>query len=350
MTPDRLSYNKREQYPIVVAKLAVRILKVTRSAYRAARCSSQGSMRFVSTRLLALTTLLIPMLSPFGFADAMAMEALVLDPSRVSWTQARFKASKLFVSTKTTVDLKKISGPEVASTLIASGKPQDLKLAGSDGLYMKLHAKYWGRDVVTRSWIEPDNAQALQRLTTESEDRQRYKFYRFTDSGVFRVRKKPRDNEEDLSAEKWTDVSDRFYDYPAGGGNRPVVTLPIGIFYVLATAELNAPGDKIEVPVFSTKYFNLVTITVEGTTRFKADYKETSASGRRNKVNNRVDALRISLRPRVIGTGEIDFYFLGLKGDVDVVLDKKHRVPLQLNGEVEKVGDLEINLDRLVLN
>ena len=350
MTPHRLSYKNREHNLIVVAKLAARILKGTRSAHQSPPACPQSSTRFVSTRLLALTTLLIPMLSPFGFKDALAVETPVLDPSRVSWTQARFKASKLFVSTKTTVDLKKISGSEVASTLIASGKPQDLNLSGSEGLYMKLHAKYWGRNVVTRSWIEPNNAQALQRLTTESEERQRYKLY-LTDSGVFRVRKKPRDgNEQNLSAERWTDVSERFHEYPAGGGNRPVVTLPIGIFYVLATAELNAPGDKIEVPVFSTKYFNLVTITVEGTTRIRADYKETSASGRRNKVNGQVDALRVSLKPRVMGTGEIDFYFLGLKGDVDVVLDKKHRVPLRLNGEVEKVGDLEINLDRLELN
>ena len=150
MTPDRLSHKNREHNPIVVVKLAVPILKLTRSAYRSPHSFSRSPMRFVSTRLLAMATLLIPMLSPLGFKDALAGETLVLDPSRVSWTQARFKASKLFVSTKTTVDLKKIPGTEVASTLIASGKPQDLKLAASEGLYMKLRAKYWGRDVVTR--------------------------------------------------------------------------------------------------------------------------------------------------------------------------------------------------------
>jgi len=349
VTQDRLSDKERKPHLTAVSNVVVRSPMLNRSVHRAAHSLCHGLTNLIATRPLAAVILVLMFTIP-TITDALAAESLAFDASRVTWTQARYKASKMFVESKTTVDLKTIPVGEAASTLIASGQAKDLKPTGSESLWMKLHAKFWGRNVVTRSWIEPDSAQALQRLTTESEERQRYKLYRFTDAGVFRLRKKPQGNEQDLSAEKWTDVSERLLRYPESGGNRPVVTLPIGIFYVLATAELNAPGDRVEIPVFSTKHFNLVTITVEGTTRFKADYKETSASGRNNKVKGRVDALRLSLKPKVMGTGEIDFYFLGLRGNVEVILDKKRRVPLQLIGEAKKVGDLEINLDRLMLN
>ncbi len=255
----------------------------------------------------------------------------------------------MFVTSEATIELKAIPAFEVASSLIAPSQGVGLQPKNSDGIYLKLSAKLLNRDILTRGWFEPDNANALQRLTFETEARQRYKFYRFTDKGTFSLSKKPKRSEKELSCDQWTDVSENLYPYTESSEGNFNVTLPIGIFYILATAELDARGDKIEILVFSKKHFNLVTISVKEATKFNTDYTLVSKNGQGHKVGGRVDALRLSLRPHPMANGEIDFHFLGLEGNIDVILDKKFRVPFRVTGKAKYIGELEINLDRLML-
>ena len=279
----------------------------------------------------------------------MASKPLALDHSRLTWTQLHYKATKLFIKSEATVELQTIPASEVVSSLVAPGQGVGVEPTNSTGIYLKLNAKFLNRDILTRGWIEPDNANALQRLIIETGAKRGYKFYRFTNKGTFSLRKKPKGNEKDLSSDQWTDVSENLYHYAESGEGNFNATLPVGIFYILATAELNTRGDKIETLVFSKKHLNLVTISVRETIKLNTNYTLVSKSGQRIEVKGRAVALRVSLRPRPLANGEVDFDFLGFKGDVDIILDKKYRVPLRLLGKAKYIGKLEINLDQLTL-
>ena len=115
-------------------------------------------------------------------------------------------------------------------------------------------------------------------------------------------------------------------------------------------AALDDAGDKIQVPVFSRNHLILVEVTVEGVGKARVDYVETSPSGKR-KVKKTVEALRLKIDSRHLDpdSDEGDFEFLGLRGDVEILLDKTTRVPLQVSGRVPVAGSVHIRLQRVVL-
>lgn len=269
---------------------------------------------------------------------------------RVRWSELDFKASKLFLSASTEVALGEVPSSRVRADLLPVKTIEGLEPPGDSALELRLRSRGMGRDSEIRLWFT-DRARALQR--TQHEDgkkRARHVVYRFGREGVERRRWEPEtDAQVALPYLEWTDVTDSSYPYPAGSaGHRPVIEASM-LLWLVSAAELNRPGDRLELLAFSERRLNRVEITVEELTTRKLDYEEESPSGRRT-LRGPTEVLRLSIHGEPVQTGSgDDFEFLGLSGNLELLLDPSSRVPVEVSGRVKYAGHVRVKLQRVLL-
>jgi len=285
---------------------------------------------------------------PLG-AEVMELENL--DPSRVGWSELSYRAKKFIFSAGTELVLSSVPSAQAAAELFTpeTGEP---RLLGSEGAtLLSMETKGLGEDSVTRLWLNPADATALQRDQHSRGKRKRWRAYRYMSDGVASVTHYPTAGEEGQPREAWSDRSTGMFEYPEWLGDGALVTEPAAIFFVAAAAALDNVGDRIQVPVFSKNKLLLVELEVEGTERLKANYTERSSSGER-RVSGRVDAIRVSIDSRALGpeAEEGDFEFLGLRGDVEMWIDPTTRAPIQISGRVPVAGKANVRLQRAVID
>ena len=91
--------------------------------------------------------------------------------------------------------------------------------------------------------------------------------------------------------------------------------------------------------------------TVWETTSIKVGYTEVSSTGSR-EVKGRQEVMRILLAGRALGEGgsNRDFEFLGLRGDVEIYLERTRRIPVLITGDIRYVGKGKVRLQRVDLD
>jgi hypothetical protein len=270
---------------------------------------------------------------------------------RVRWSELDFKASKLFLSATTEVELGRVPASQVAAELLPVREIDGLTPAGDSALELTLRSRGMGRDSEIRLWFTED-ARALQRTQHEnSKKRSRHVVYRFGRQGVERRRWEPEtDAETQLPYQRWTDVTETSYPYPAGAVNGLPVIEASMLLWLVSAADLEAPGDRLELLAFSDKRLNRVEIAVEEITTQKVSYEEVTSAGRRN-ADGPVEVLRLSIRGEPVAAGEEDdFEFLGLSGDLELDLDRATRVPVEISGKVKYAGRVHVKLQRAELS
>lgn len=271
-----------------------------------------------------------------------------LDPARVGWTRLSYTASKFGISSRSEVTLKHIGAAEARSALIAPPRGEGLVPHRNDNLLLRLDNRALGRDSHLDLWLDPQDATAYQRSLIEAgKKRPRYKVYRFLQNGVFSRRLFPEKGEEALPRERWSDVVEEIDRFdPSRGG---AVTEPAALFYVVAAAPLDKPGDRIELRVFSDRLVRPVEIIASGNERLEVDHVVHTAEGER-RVKGPLETLRLIIHPRPVGDAKIkDFKFLGIEGDVELHLDPQTRAPVRISGKAPYAGKLRIVLTELVL-
>lgn len=273
--------------------------------------------------------------------------AAQLDPARVGWTRSSYTASKFGLSSNSEVTLKTVSAAETTAALIASPQGQGLLPHDDANLLLWLDNRALGRDSHLDLWLDPKDATAYQRSQFETgKKRGRYKVVRFTQGGAFSRRLLPEKGEEKLPRERWSDVIEEYDRFDLGHG---AVTEPAALFYVVAAARLDAPGDRVEMRVLSSHQIYTVEITVAGRERLEVDHVVRSTDGER-RVQGLLETLRLVVHPRLAdGKKGDDFKFLGIEGDVELHLDPQTRALVQISGKAPYAGKLRFVLTEVVL-
>jgi len=276
--------------------------------------------------------------------------APTLDPDRLVWERLSYEASKFIFSSSSEISIERRSAAEVRGALEPAGRGRALEPRG-ETLALEIESRALGRDSHLVLFFAPDDAMAYQRSQIETgKKKPRQKTYRYTREGVYSVRRYPEKGEEELPSDEWSDALEEYEDFGDGASEGAAITEPSALFYLLATAELDEPGDRLEFLVFSKNHVSPVVLRVEERTRLDVDYREISSGGERT-VGGKVEALRISIDPHppAGGDAEEDFNFLGLEGNLVVYLDPEHRLPLQIEGKVPYAGRVRIKLCEAVV-
>jgi hypothetical protein len=270
-----------------------------------------------------------------------------LDPSRVGWRRLEFSASKFGLTTTSWVTFELVPAAEAAEQLIAAAEGgRALAPAGDSTGLLGIGSQLFSRRTDGRLLFDPADGTALQRVQHESGKRDRYKVYRFTEEGVYTVWRYPEDGEAELLPQRWSDRRDAVDAYPQPLPD--LVTEPSSLFYLVSAGDLERVGDRLEVLAFSKHQVYRVSATVEAVERIEVDYVEEGPGGQR-RVKGTTDALRIALAANSrTGDGE-PLNLIGLEGDVNLYLERRHRAPVLVTGKVKVVGRVNVRLQRLVV-
>lgn len=282
-------------------------------------------------------------------ACAAAAAAPALDAERPRWSALDYSAAKLFLSANTSLQLRLRPASELAAELRAV--PQGEPPATPDQVLEVTYAsRAAGHDNHSRLWVDPKDGTALQRMQSDRGSRLRERTYRFTDVGAWHFTRWPASRaEESLPPEQWTRVEQSLRAYPhAAVGQR--ITEATALLWIIAASPLTLPGDRLEVVTFSHREVSRVTVEVTGRRFVRAAFTEREGDTTRNRRGS-IEALvlRLSATPLDPAGNVEDFELLGLRGDLELLLDPTTRAPIELRGRAKVVGPLTVRLAGMTL-
>ena len=276
------------------------------------------------------------------------------DPSRVQWSRLEFRASKLLVTASSEVEISSQPSTRARRQWLTPNQGTPVEPSGPEVIHVELGSKLLGKTSDLDLWLDPVSGAAFQRTQLETGKKvrhHRHRSLRFTDEGVLSSTYRATEETVDRPYDQWTQ-SESFETYPLNLPRQEVVGEPSGLFYLLAVAPLEGPGDQALTYVFSKGQVMRVMLAVEEWTEVGVDHLVSGPSlpdEARVKERRRVMRIRLDGQPLVDHDSGVDFEFLGLKGDVEVFLDPERRYPVQISGDIKRAGRGNVRLQRVVL-
>jgi len=309
---------------------------------------------------LLLFTLFFMVIPLTGFSNstrAQSYSQIKLDPKRVPWIQLSYRIKNFSAEVTAQVQLESLPATEVEAVLIKSPQGVPIKAWRPESHRITVH--YVVDSIfmppvrtINHVWFNPHDATALGRIRLRRGNDDYKKIYRFTEQGVFRHRRKPKDQQEILKQpEKWTDVKDTFYTYNLDQLGCPNVTERLILIYIASAAEIVKSMQPLSFCVFGKRQLFHVRLKPEGFHSLKVDFIEKKQQGEIHR-QGQVEALKIALeiQPLASDLKEIEnFSFLGFQEDIAIFIDPASDLPIQLTGKISKVGEVTIKLHEVQL-
>jgi hypothetical protein len=248
--------------------------------------------------------------------------------------------------------LQSLPAVQVEAALLKSPRGTPLKASGTQTLHISLNMMidFAFRDPVRISnqvWFNPDDAAALGRFRLRRGEDDFEKTYRFTEQGVFRHNREPRNRQEaELDADKWTHVIDRFFAHDLDQLGCPSVTERLALVYIISAAEGLQTGQPFSLCVFGKRQLHRVELKPKGRHPLKVDFieKKQKAETRRQ---SEVEVLEIALEAAPMTSDREkpeNFSFLGLHKNIVIFIDPVSNLPVQVTGEIPTVGKATLKL------
>jgi hypothetical protein len=271
------------------------------------------------------------------------------------WHSLELRDAGMTASVTTRIDLKEvpqadvqsflIEGPEQLSPRVAASRIQELAVTSKIRLLLTA-----GIETRSQLWFNVDNGLPLQLVRTRLGSRPARKIYRFGNQQVYRLRSEPAHSAESAQPpEEWTQRSESFYPLPDPDGECPAVLESSQLLYLLTSQGQIGSGKPEALCVFDRKRVYRVDMQILGREQLAVDYLQVIA-GRETRVRQDQEAfhLVISGEPEEDSAEDKEpFSFLGLQGEIHLLLSDPGRVPLQIRGEVP--GNITVQLELVEL-
>lgn len=270
-----------------------------------------------------------------------------LDPSRVKWTSLYYKTYILFFSMKIKASLTQIPLASSKKALLTPKEGQGTMPKLDPTYRIDLDTKILGRKSFISLWFDPDGS-AFQRTQTDTGSKQRVKTYRILQNGFYSREVKPKENEQALPPNKWTQLghgAKTFKKLPSAGS---VITEPTALYYLVSASSLNKPGDKFQEYIFTKHGIYQLNLHAVDYKKIEVYYASREGGKKRSISDDEYNTLHIRMNAVPIDPSEKDdFDFLGMKGDIDLYIDPDTRVLVQISGKADVVGYTDIMLQEV---
>ena len=299
------------------------------------------------------------MLAALGFFDASgAAESSApceAETGQVVWKRLTYQGKHFLGKLETAVSLTELSALAAQKALISIPEGSPLQVTAAPvkviDVQSAVNPLFGAPEFAgSQAWFSPGDAAALQRIRYRKGDDIWQNTYRFTEKGVYRLRKKSGHGEEkNLAPEHWTKIKESFYPYQDKRPGSQAVLEPTGLLYLASARAFREEAAPRSLYVFDRKQLHEVKVQVSGRLRLKASYIEKN---QKNDIKREgmIDALKISFKPRALVPGDKqpeDFSFMGLRGDFEIYIDAATGVPVQISGRISRIGKVDIRLQTL---
>lgn len=296
------------------------------------------------------------MLATLGFFNAsgaaQSSAACEAETGQVVWKRLIYRGKHFLGKVETVVSLTGLSAKEAQMALIPTPEDSPLQVSPAPGKVIEIQSAvnplFGAPDFAgSQAWFCSGDAAALQRIRYRKGDDIWQNTYRFTEKGVYRLRKKPGQGEEkNLAPEHWTNIKESFYPYQGKRPGPQAVIEPTGLLYLASARAFREQDAPLSLYVFDRKQLHEVKVQVSGRLRLKVSYIEKTQKNdmRREGVT---DTFKISLKPRALAPPDQppeEFSFMGLRGDFEIYIDAATAIPVQISGQIPRMGKVHIRL------
>ncbi len=304
--------------------------------------------------LIFFPVLLILLIFPLTLSATEMAPALSIDKTTVPWKHLSFKGKELFAKLAAEVELTSPSKSELDTAFIPSpqGVPVAITKSGALIIDTKISVKSIFAKVKLQNiaWFDPVTLSTMQYVRQRIGLKDVKKTYRFTDKGVFRLRKQPIDKNETIQLpEKWSAVKESFYPYDLEKNNCVNITAPMPVIYLVSALKGSDFEKPVTICVFNKRETIYLDIQKEPAETVQLNHIEIKGEEviQRNKS---ILAEVLSLKARSISSGQIinSFTLVGLQGNIKIYIDRESRVPLLLRGDYQGLGEIKLTLRQMV--
>ena len=286
--------------------------------------------------------------------SSMSLAAAVV-PTSVNWRTLELQDSGLTGSVTTRIDLRQLPAAEVQPALLETpdtmspravgARVQELVVASSIRLLLGV-----GLETETRLWFNADNGLPLQLMRLRQGSKPSQKSYRFGRHLVYRLRRQPADKAEtDQPAEHWSEVSESYYHLVGADAGCPAILESSQLLYLLSSPDRVFSEQAVEYCVFDRQRVYRVGFRSLGREQVEVDYQQVAA-GQETRVRETLLAYHVVLDVRPVEVSPEDdesFSFLGLQGEIHMLLSDRGRIPLRVRGQVPGFGIIQLELETL---
>ena len=274
------------------------------------------------------------------------------DAGQVFWKHLSYQGKHFLGKMETVVSLAGLPVKEAQRVLIPIPEGNPLQASTTHVMVIDVQSAVdplFGANDLTGSqaWFIPGDAAALQRIRSRKGDDIWQNTYRFTTKGVYRLRKKPgRADEKKLAPEHWTRIKESFYPYQDKRPGSQVVLEPTVLLYLVSALDFMKQTAPRSLYVFDRKQLHQVKVHVSGRQRLKVSYLEKTLK-KDIRREGMIDAVKISFKPRAMvlqNEQPEEFSFMGLKGNFEIYIDAATRIPVQVSGQISRIGKVHIRL------
>jgi len=282
---------------------------------------------------------------------------LELDVKRIQWTRLMYQVKSVMVNMTTNVDLEFLSADKVKAALIENQEGVAIQIPSTGGYQLASHTIIDSIfqppvKITNQVWFEPRNATALGRIRLRQGKDDFKKIYRFTQQGVFRHRREPKDKQEaQQDPENWTDVKDTFYPYNLAQLGCANVSERLLLIYIASTVEHLDNSKPLFLCIFGKRQLFQVQLKSAGLHSVKIDYIEKQQQST-NQRQGEVKAHKILLeaKPMESNLEKVEnFSFLGFRKNIAFFIHPASKLPIQISGEVPKAGEVTLKLHEVQL-
>ncbi|MCL4779550.1 MAG: hypothetical protein KJ049_05140 [Gammaproteobacteria bacterium] len=289
-----------------------------------------------------------------GLVQAGDATSPLLDPARPGWSEIRMTAAKLFLTADAHLALRTLPDSAVRKTLLPIPGMQAIE-PGTEVLELVYEAGGLGRKSRLTLLMDPVSGAALQGTHHDLEGKHRYRVWRYGETGAYQRTRWPLDRgEESLPPARWSKTSEGPRIYPVDPAGRPVLE-STGLLYAIAAAPLDRPGDQVELLVFRRRDTRIVHVEVLAPRTVNVNYAELWPGGAVQR-RGEITPLRLAVRglpvanPATDKGSDDEFELLGLRGNIELLLDAETRTPLLLSGSAPVLGRVTLRLSEVRLN
>lgn len=282
------------------------------------------------------------------FADSTVAFAQAPAASHLAWTRAEYAATKFFVTVNVDVDLTVQPAAAAAAAMLPAPGHTALPVGAPPVVLSTIVNKVVGQHTTVKLWSRPD-FQTLQRTALYTGRKYWYRLFRYTDDGVYSLKHRPADGEQERDVAQWSERNEDFYPHLAEWKGR-VITEPEVLFHYLAVTPISTATPDFEFLTMDRGQALRVMLNVDGTRQVNHAYEIAGAQGgKRNDAAVDAVRLRLHVAPLSKDAQASDVKFLGLTGDVELLVDPQRRLVVELSGSADHIGEVKFILRRVVM-
>ncbi len=303
--------------------------------------------------LIFLPVLLISLSFPLTLSATETVTTLSIDKSNVPWKHLSFKGKELFAKLAAEVKLTSPSKSQLDAAFISS--PQGVPIAITESGVLIIDTKISVKSVFAKvklqnvAWFDPVTLSTMQYVRQRVGLKDAKKTYRFTNKGVFKFTRQPIDkNEIAQLPEKWSATKERFYSYDPENKSCVYITAPMPVIYLISALKTSEFDKPVTICVFNKKETIYLDIQKQPTESINLKHSEIKGDEVIQR-NTSISAEVLSLKARSMSSGQAmnNFTLVGLQGNIKIYIDPKSRVPLQLRGDYQGLGEIKLKLRQM---